>query len=245
MFHVKSSELNIFQASKCVLKVRSLLRRDSKWKSLKSALQNRFRDRSQHSLAWSSIYWIWNCVIDAVSAMYRVSSVHPLTDLNRISLVLFAPYFLLTFCWCDHFNCWFFVLIVRCCLKRWLGFVMSRGKAISVAVVANFGWNLLVTLFFPTELDLIGSSWTFAIFAVIDAYSLYFIHTRVRSRSTLDSSCLSKDNLGGVGKLYKELPFCGRGGMLNDRSSTYRWRSLYEKIDIGFWNSWVLGGGGG
>lgn len=54
-----------------------------------------------------------------------------------------------------------------------------RGKAISVAVVANFGFNLLVTLVFPTMLDTIGSSWTFAIFALIDAYSLYFIKSRV------------------------------------------------------------------
>ncbi|CAN0291372.1 unnamed protein product [Ectocarpus sp. 12 AP-2014] len=54
-----------------------------------------------------------------------------------------------------------------------------RGKAISVAVVANFGFNLLVTFIFPTMLEDLGSSWTFAIFAVIDAYSLYFIKTRV------------------------------------------------------------------
>lgn len=49
-----------------------------------------------------------------------------------------------------------------------------------MAVVANFGFNLLVTLLFPTMLEDIGSSWTFAIFAAVDAYSLYFIKTRVR-----------------------------------------------------------------
>ncbi|CAB1096996.1 unnamed protein product [Ectocarpus sp. CCAP 1310/34] len=54
-----------------------------------------------------------------------------------------------------------------------------RGKAISVAVVANFGFNLLVTFIFPTMLEGLGSSWTFAIFAVADVYSLYFIKTRV------------------------------------------------------------------
>eukprot|EP00903_Cladosiphon_okamuranus_P012452 g11662.t1 len=54
-----------------------------------------------------------------------------------------------------------------------------RGKAISVAVVTNFAFNLLVTLVFPTMLDTIGSSWTFAIFAAIDAYSLWFIKARV------------------------------------------------------------------
>lgn len=54
-----------------------------------------------------------------------------------------------------------------------------RGKAISVAVVANFFFNLVVTLEFATEIDIIGESWTFAIFAVIDAYAIYFIRTKV------------------------------------------------------------------
>eukprot|EP00904_Undaria_pinnatifida_P002460 jgi/Undpi1/12214/HiC_scaffold_5.g01890.m1 len=54
-----------------------------------------------------------------------------------------------------------------------------RGKAISVAVVANFTWNLVVTLVFPTELDIIGSSLTFGVFALIDAYALYFIRKKV------------------------------------------------------------------
>lgn len=49
-----------------------------------------------------------------------------------------------------------------------------------MAVVANFGFNLLVTFIFPTMLEDLGSSWTFAIFAVIDVFSLYFIKTRVR-----------------------------------------------------------------
>lgn len=55
-----------------------------------------------------------------------------------------------------------------------------RGKAISVAVVTNFFFNLVVTLLFATEIDLIGEAWTFAIFAIIDAYAIYFIRTRVR-----------------------------------------------------------------
>ncbi|CAM9272643.1 unnamed protein product, partial [Sphacelaria rigidula] len=54
-----------------------------------------------------------------------------------------------------------------------------RGKAISVAVVTNFFFNLVVTLEFATEIDLIGESWTFAIFAVIDACAIYFIRTKV------------------------------------------------------------------
>ncbi|KAG5190530.1 general substrate transporter [Tribonema minus] len=54
-----------------------------------------------------------------------------------------------------------------------------RGKAISVAVVANFASNLLVTFFFPLEMDLIGVSATFLIFAALDIYALYFIATRV------------------------------------------------------------------
>lgn len=55
----------------------------------------------------------------------------------------------------------------------------TRGKAISVAVVTNFFFNLVVTLEFATEIDLIGESWTFAIFAVIDACAIYFIRTKV------------------------------------------------------------------
>lgn len=59
----------------------------------------------------------------------------------------------------------------------------SRGKAISVAVVANFGFNLLVTLVFPSEIEYLGGFWTFAIFAVIDAYAVYFIRAKVMGSS--------------------------------------------------------------
>lgn len=54
-----------------------------------------------------------------------------------------------------------------------------RGKAISVAVVANFSSNLLVTFLFPVEIDFIGASATFFIFAVITVYALYFVSTRL------------------------------------------------------------------
>lgn len=75
-------------------------------------------------------------------------------------------------------NCAFELLFV--CVCFFFFFFMSRGKAISVAVVANFTWNLLVTLVFPTELDILGSALTFGIFAVIDGYALYFIRSKVR-----------------------------------------------------------------
>ncbi|CAM9551972.1 unnamed protein product [Discosporangium mesarthrocarpum] len=60
-----------------------------------------------------------------------------------------------------------------------------RGKAISVAVLANFGWNLLVTFTFPTELEVLGSSATFGIFALVDVLALWFIATRVPETKNL------------------------------------------------------------
>jgi len=54
-----------------------------------------------------------------------------------------------------------------------------RGKAISVAVVVNFLVMTLMTFEFATEVDLIGESATFFLFAVVDAYALYFIHKNV------------------------------------------------------------------
>lgn len=50
-----------------------------------------------------------------------------------------------------------------------------RGQAVSVSVQANFLFNLIVAYLFPVELDLIGIFFTFAIFAVIDAYALFFV----------------------------------------------------------------------
>jgi len=54
-----------------------------------------------------------------------------------------------------------------------------RGKAISVAVVINFVTMTLMTFEFPIELQYLGTSPTFLIFAIIDAYALYFIYQHV------------------------------------------------------------------
>jgi MFS family permease len=54
-----------------------------------------------------------------------------------------------------------------------------RGKAVSIAVVTNFFWNTVMTLIFASEIDLIGSSATFAIYGVILIGAIYFIFTRV------------------------------------------------------------------
>eukprot|EP01038_Epipyxis_sp_PR26KG_P010393 gene10393-13959_t len=54
-----------------------------------------------------------------------------------------------------------------------------RGKAVSIAVVTNFFWNTIMTFLFPIELDLIGSSLTFFLYAIILAYGIYFIHYNV------------------------------------------------------------------
>jgi Sugar (and other) transporter len=57
--------------------------------------------------------------------------------------------------------------------------LFNRGKAISVCVITNFSFNLLVTFGFPVELDLIGPAATFFIFAAITVMAIYFINTRV------------------------------------------------------------------
>jgi Sugar (and other) transporter len=56
---------------------------------------------------------------------------------------------------------------------------IDRGKAISVCVITNFMFNLLVTFGFPLELDLIGPAGTFFIFGVITVMAIYFISKRV------------------------------------------------------------------
>jgi Sugar (and other) transporter len=56
---------------------------------------------------------------------------------------------------------------------------LDRGKAISVCVITNFKFNLLVTFGFPLELDLIGPAGTFFIFAAITVMAVYFISKRV------------------------------------------------------------------
>mmetsp|Transcript_10113 Transcript_10113/g.13238 ORF Transcript_10113/g.13238 Transcript_10113/m.13238 type:complete len:206 (+) Transcript_10113:1101-1718(+) len=54
-----------------------------------------------------------------------------------------------------------------------------RGKAISIAVVINFFTMTLMTFEFPIEIEYLGTSITFLIFAAIDAYALYFIFKNV------------------------------------------------------------------
>ena len=54
-----------------------------------------------------------------------------------------------------------------------------RGKAVSIAVVTNFFWNTVVTFLFPVELEYIGSSTTFYVYAGILIVSMYFIYSRV------------------------------------------------------------------
>ena len=54
-----------------------------------------------------------------------------------------------------------------------------RGKAVSIAVVTNFFWNTVITFLFPVELQFIGSSSTFYVYAVVLVISVYFIYSRV------------------------------------------------------------------
>ena len=54
-----------------------------------------------------------------------------------------------------------------------------RGKAITIAVVTNFFWNTVTTFLFPVELEYIGSSTTFFVYAAVLLISIAFIKTRV------------------------------------------------------------------
>eukprot|EP01034_Spumella_vulgaris_P028505 gene28505-35371_t len=54
-----------------------------------------------------------------------------------------------------------------------------RGKAVSIAVVMNFFCNTVMTFIFPVELDLVGSSATFYIYAIVLVFGLYFIANHV------------------------------------------------------------------
>lgn len=51
-----------------------------------------------------------------------------------------------------------------------------RGKAVSLAVITNFFWNVVTSLIFPTEVALIGESATFVIYGVILVLGMIFIN---------------------------------------------------------------------
>lgn len=51
-----------------------------------------------------------------------------------------------------------------------------RGRAMSIAIVANFLLNFIVTGIFPVLLDKLGGAMTFLIFAIICVISLFFIY---------------------------------------------------------------------
>lgn len=51
-----------------------------------------------------------------------------------------------------------------------------RGQAVSLAVQTNFFWNVVTNYVFPLETAALGASYTFMIFAFIDAYALYHVY---------------------------------------------------------------------
>ena len=62
----------------------------------------------------------------------------------------------------------------------------TRSTAISIAVLANFVMNLIVTFSLPSvqgAFDVLepgkGMSWLFATYAALSVYSLYFVHAYV------------------------------------------------------------------
>ena len=54
-----------------------------------------------------------------------------------------------------------------------------RGKAVALAVLTNFLWNTVVAFLFPVELEYIGSSSTFFIYAAVLVVSVVFIYRKV------------------------------------------------------------------
>lgn len=50
-----------------------------------------------------------------------------------------------------------------------------RGKAVSLAVIMNFLFNMIIALLFPVESEYLGLSLTFLIFDVLLIYAIYFI----------------------------------------------------------------------
>merc|ERR1719478_1157011 len=51
-----------------------------------------------------------------------------------------------------------------------------RGAAVSVAVLSNFFWNVVVSFVIPIEMRVLGSVPIFGIFAVLTFLSLIFVH---------------------------------------------------------------------
>eukprot|EP00615_Pteridomonas_danica_P000564 CAMPEP_0114370494 /NCGR_PEP_ID=MMETSP0101-20121206/32550_1 /TAXON_ID=38822 ORGANISM="Pteridomonas danica, Strain PT" /NCGR_SAMPLE_ID=MMETSP0101 /ASSEMBLY_ACC=CAM_ASM_000211 /LENGTH=556 /DNA_ID=CAMNT_0001522047 /DNA_START=37 /DNA_END=1707 /DNA_ORIENTATION=- len=51
-----------------------------------------------------------------------------------------------------------------------------RGEGMALAVQTNFFWNLVVALSFDEELELIGSTWSFAVFLIVALVSLVFVY---------------------------------------------------------------------
>lgn len=51
-----------------------------------------------------------------------------------------------------------------------------RGQAVALAVQTNFFWNVVTSYIFPVETAALGASYTFMIFAFIDAYALFHVY---------------------------------------------------------------------
>lgn len=54
-----------------------------------------------------------------------------------------------------------------------------RGKAVALAVQTNFFLNAVVQVGVPVLEARLGLSFTFGMFAVLTAYSVYFVYTKV------------------------------------------------------------------
>lgn len=50
-----------------------------------------------------------------------------------------------------------------------------RGRAVSLAVIVNFFFNTLMTLFFPYEINILGLTFTFILYAIVLVIGTYYV----------------------------------------------------------------------
>jgi MFS family permease len=66
-----------------------------------------------------------------------------------------------------------------------------RGRAMSIATLANWAANFVVSFVFLTMINTFGSSWTFAIYGAICLVTIWFIRTFVRETKALELDSIS------------------------------------------------------
>lgn len=84
-----------------------------------------------------------------------------------------------------------------------------RGQAVAVAVQTNFFWNVVTSYLFPLATQAIGPSFTFGIFALVDAYAIYFVYAYVPETKglTLEEIEMLLENTGKSHSTLKQMKY--------------------------------------